>query len=171
MPADPVAAIETHALLAKPPPLARRLESFYDRQRPRLVEKLGDAGEPFEDLARSNSEDSATAPQGGDLGTLTRSQMPGDLGSAIFSMEEGAVEGPIETEFGFHIVRLDEIIEQAALLRIVRSRPVRTQTELVDRLRRSGHRCTQASVGDAVTATCTTLRLPSSMSTRTYRTE
>ncbi|MEJ2275281.1 MAG: SurA N-terminal domain-containing protein [Woeseiaceae bacterium] len=73
------------------------------------------AGEPFEDLARSNSEDTVTAPQGGDLGTLTRSQMPGDLGSAIFSMEEGAVEGPIETEFGFHIVRLDEIIEQGPL--------------------------------------------------------
>ena len=74
-----------------------------------------DAGEPFEDLARSNSEDTVTAPQGGDLGTLTRSQLPGDLGSAIFSMEEGAIEGPIKSEFGFHIVRLDRILEQGPL--------------------------------------------------------
>jgi peptidyl-prolyl cis-trans isomerase D len=73
------------------------------------------AGEPFEDIARANSEDTATAPQGGDLGALTRSQMPGDLGSAIFSMEEGEVEGPVETEFGFHIVRVDEIIAQGPL--------------------------------------------------------
>ena len=74
-----------------------------------------DAGEPFEDLARSNSEDSATAPQGGDLGTLTRSQLPGDLGGAIFAMQEGAVEGPLKSEFGFHIVRLDTILEQGPL--------------------------------------------------------
>jgi peptidyl-prolyl cis-trans isomerase D len=74
-----------------------------------------DAGEPFEDLARSDSEDTATASQGGDLGTLTRSQLPGDLGSAIFSMEEGAVDGPIKSEFGFHIVRLDRILEQGPL--------------------------------------------------------
>ena len=74
-----------------------------------------EAGEPFEDLARTNSEDTVTAPQGGDLGTLTRTQLPGDLGSAIFAMDEGAVEGPIESEFGFHIVRLDRILEQGPL--------------------------------------------------------
>ncbi len=73
------------------------------------------AGEPFEDLARTNSEDTVTAPQGGDLGTLTRTQLPGDLGSAIFAMDEGAVEGPIKSEFGFHIVRLDSIVEQGPL--------------------------------------------------------
>jgi peptidyl-prolyl cis-trans isomerase D len=74
-----------------------------------------DAGEPFEDLARSNSDDTVSAAMGGDLGTLTRSQLPGDLGSAIFSMEEGAIEGPIKSEFGFHIVRLDRILEQGPL--------------------------------------------------------
>jgi peptidyl-prolyl cis-trans isomerase D len=73
------------------------------------------AGEPFEDLARTNSEDSVTAPQGGDLGMLTREQLPGDLGSAIFAMDEGEVQGPIESEFGFHVVRLDRILEQGPL--------------------------------------------------------
>jgi peptidyl-prolyl cis-trans isomerase D len=74
-----------------------------------------DAGESFEDLARSDSEDTVTAPQGGDLGTLTRSQLPGDLGGAIFSIEEGAIDGPIKSEFGFHIIRLDRILEQGPL--------------------------------------------------------
>ena len=73
------------------------------------------AGEPFEDLARSNSDDPGTSGQGGDLGMRTRSQLPGDLGSSIFSMDEGAIEGPIKTEFGFHIVRLDEILEPGPL--------------------------------------------------------
>ena len=73
------------------------------------------AGEPFEDLARSNSMDGGTASNGGDLGVLTRTQLPGELGAAIFSMEEGRIEGPIQTEFGFHVVRLDRILEQGPL--------------------------------------------------------
>ena len=67
-------------------------------------------GESFEDIARDNSADSFTAGRGGDLGALTRSQMPEGLDSAVFSMSEGDVEGPIRTDFGFHIVRLDTII-------------------------------------------------------------
>ena len=67
-------------------------------------------GESFEEIARDNSADSFTAGRGGDLGALTRSQMPEGLDSAVFSMSEGDVEGPIRTDFGFHIVRLDTII-------------------------------------------------------------
>jgi peptidyl-prolyl cis-trans isomerase D len=73
------------------------------------------AGEPFEDLARSNSDDPGTSGQGGDLGMRTRSQLPGDLGSTIFAMDEGAIEGPVKTEFGFHVVRLYEILEPGPL--------------------------------------------------------
>ena len=73
------------------------------------------AGEPFEDLARTNSDDTLTAGQGGDLGTLTRSQLPDELGDAIFDMSAGDVQGPIRTDFGFHIVRLDRIVEQGPM--------------------------------------------------------
>ena len=73
------------------------------------------AGESFEDLAREHSEDGGTAQQGGDLGTLTRTQLPGDLGGSIFALEEGAVDGPVKSEFGFHVVRVDRILEQGPL--------------------------------------------------------
>ena len=73
------------------------------------------AGESFEDLARENSADSFTAERGGDLGALTRSQMPDGLDSAVFTMSEGEVGGPIKTDFGFHLVRLDSIIEPGPL--------------------------------------------------------
>ncbi len=73
------------------------------------------AGEPFEDLARQYSDDTLTAEQGGDLGALTESQLAGDLGSAIFTMDEGAIEGPVRSEFGFHVVRLDRVLEQGPL--------------------------------------------------------
>lgn len=73
------------------------------------------AGEPFEDLARQYSKDGGTASQGGDLGTVMQSQMPGALGDAIFSMDKGEVLGPVRTDFGFHVLRLDEVVTGGAL--------------------------------------------------------
>ncbi len=74
-----------------------------------------EAGEPFEDLARDYSADGGTAAQGGDLGVLTRSQLPGELGGSIFSMDAGTIEGPVKTDFGYHVVRLDRILERGPL--------------------------------------------------------
>ncbi len=73
------------------------------------------AGESFEELARQYSKDGGTAAQGGDLGTLTRTQMPDELGDEIFSMGNGDIAGPLKSDFGFHIVRLDEILERGPM--------------------------------------------------------
>lgn len=73
------------------------------------------AGESFEELARQYSKDGGTAAQGGDLGTLTRTQMPDELGDEIFSMSTGDIVGPLKSDFGFHIVRLDEILERGPM--------------------------------------------------------
>ena len=74
-----------------------------------------EAGEPFADLARQYSDDTLTAEQGGDFGARTEEQLPGDLAAAVFSLDEGAVDGPIQSDFGYHIVRLDRIIEPGPL--------------------------------------------------------
>ena len=83
----------------------------------RANELLGrlEAGEAFEALAAESSDDTLTASNGGDLGVLTRTQLSDELGGAIFSMDVGETEGPVKTDFGFHIVRLDEILEQGPL--------------------------------------------------------
>lgn len=73
------------------------------------------AGESFEALAAEVSDDTLTASNGGDLGVLTQSQMSEELGGAVFSMAIGDIEGPVRTDFGFHIVRLDEILAQGPL--------------------------------------------------------
>lgn len=73
------------------------------------------AGEPFADLAATYSADGSTASQGGDLGVRTLAQLSDELGSAVFTMEEGEVSGPIKSDFGFHVVQLDEILEQGPL--------------------------------------------------------
>jgi peptidyl-prolyl cis-trans isomerase D len=74
-----------------------------------------EAGESFEELASENSADGTTATQGGDLGVRTRAQLSDEVGSAVFTMVEGELTGPIKSEFGFHIVRLDEVLEQGPL--------------------------------------------------------
>ncbi|MGI9261207.1 MAG: peptidyl-prolyl cis-trans isomerase [Woeseiaceae bacterium] len=68
------------------------------------------AGEPFEDLARQYSADGGSAQMGGALGAVMHSQMPGALGDAIFSMNDNEVVGPVRSEFGFHVIRLDAIV-------------------------------------------------------------
>jgi len=68
-----------------------------------------DAGEAFEDLAAEVSEDPGTSGQGGDLGWLSRGT--GAFQDAVFDMELDEVRGPVKSEFGYHIIRLDEIRE------------------------------------------------------------
>ena len=68
-----------------------------------------DAGEAFEDLAAELSEDPGTSAQGGDLGWLSRGT--GAFQDAVFAMELDEVRGPVKSEFGYHIIRLDEIRE------------------------------------------------------------
>lgn len=106
------------------------------------------AGEAFEDLAREHSADGGTASNGGDLGVLTRTQLPGELGGSIFSMEEGAIEGPVKTDFGFHIIRLERILERGPLpLEQVRGELV---TELQEQQAESLFRDLERKMSDAL---------------------
>ena len=73
------------------------------------------SGGSFEELAKEFSMDGGTASQGGDLGVLTESQLPDALGAAIFAMDEGDLEGTVRSDFGFHIIRLDDILERGPL--------------------------------------------------------
>jgi peptidyl-prolyl cis-trans isomerase D len=56
--------------------------------------------------------DGGTAQNGGDLGVRTLTQLPDALGDAIFAMDQGEIDGPVKSDFGFHIVQLDEILAQ-----------------------------------------------------------
>lgn len=106
------------------------------------------AGEPFEDLARTHSKDGTTANNGGDLGVVLQSQMPGALGDAIFSMRKSEVRGPVRSDFGFHVVRLDEIIEGGPLpLDQVR---VELERELRDRAADAEFRNIETTISNAL---------------------
>jgi peptidyl-prolyl cis-trans isomerase D len=63
------------------------------------------AGEDFADLARQHSEDSSSAPAGGDLGYFERGRMVPEFEDAAFSQPVGEVSEAFKTAFGFHIVK------------------------------------------------------------------
>jgi len=74
----------------------------------KLVERAR-AGEDFATLAEQNSDDPGSKAQGGDLGWATRESFVAPFADALFGMEKGEIRGPVKTQFGYHIIRLDDI--------------------------------------------------------------
>jgi len=66
-------------------------------------------GEDFAALAKEFSTDRGSAEQGGDLGFSEKSVFVGAFGDAVFAMREGEIRGPVKSEFGFHVIRLEAI--------------------------------------------------------------
>ena len=64
-------------------------------------------GEDFAKLAAEVSEDAGTKAQGGDLGWMTPRDAPFE--NALFGMQAGAISDPVRSDFGFHVIKLDEI--------------------------------------------------------------
>jgi peptidyl-prolyl cis-trans isomerase D len=67
------------------------------------------AGADFAQLAKENSKDPGSAPQGGDLGLQERGMFVGPFDDALFSMQPGEIRGPVKTQFGYHVLKLENI--------------------------------------------------------------
>jgi peptidyl-prolyl cis-trans isomerase D len=69
-----------------------------------------DGGESFAELAALYSADSGTAANGGSLGWLSSEDSPApEFEEALFALTTGEVSGPVRTQFGLHIIRLDDL--------------------------------------------------------------
>ena len=66
-------------------------------------------GADFAVLARSESIDPSAVMNGGELGWFSDVQMVPSFSEAVFSAEVGTTVGPIETQFGWHIIRVDDM--------------------------------------------------------------
>ena len=67
------------------------------------------AGESFEELAKTYSQDPGSAQTGGDLGSFEQGMMVPEFDAAVFSMEVGQVSEPVKTDFGYHLIKLTAI--------------------------------------------------------------
>jgi len=67
------------------------------------------AGESFEELAKTVSEDPGSAQAGGELGFFARGAMVAPFENAVFALQVGEISEPVRTPFGVHIIRLDGV--------------------------------------------------------------
>ena len=63
----------------------------------------------FAELAKKHSQDPGSAAKGGDLGTFNRGAMVKAFDAAVFNMKPGEISAPVETEYGYHIIRVTGI--------------------------------------------------------------
>ena len=82
-----------------------------DEQAAELIEDIQSKldTETFEDLAKEYSDDPGSAAVGGDLGWAEPGLFVPEFESALFSMNVGEISAPVKTDFGYHLIRMDDI--------------------------------------------------------------
>lgn len=71
-----------------------------------VIERLG-RGDEFEDLAKTLSTGPSNT-RGGDLGYFSKGQMVKPFEDVVFKLEKGAVSEPVKTQFGWHVIKLED---------------------------------------------------------------
>ncbi len=110
--------IYKQTLLAKEERKARHIliqtgsseEKSKDALMPKIEElqKRLKEGESFEALAREYSDDPGSAKEGGDLGWVAVGDMVKSFEDVLFSLNKGEISGIVETQFGLHLIKLEE---------------------------------------------------------------
>ncbi len=70
-------------------------------------------GEDFASIAKSESQDEGSQPNGGDLGFLSPGSMSSAFDQVVFKIKPGEISNPVRTEQGYHIIRVDEVTEES----------------------------------------------------------
>jgi peptidyl-prolyl cis-trans isomerase D len=74
-----------------------------------ILAQLRKSPDQFAELARKNSQDTGSAAAGGDLDFFTRGAMVKPFEDAAFAMKKGDISDVVESDFGYHIIRLTDI--------------------------------------------------------------
>ena len=85
---------------------ARHILVASEKEANSIVEKLK-AGEKFEDLAKQYSLD-GSKDYGGDLGYFTGPEMVPEFSKAAFALKKGELSKPVKTDFGWHVIKLED---------------------------------------------------------------
>lgn len=87
-------------------------------------------GTSFDVAARRYSDDPGTRDRGGELGWVRRSEVVGAFGDAAWSAPPGRAVGPVETPFGFHIIKVENVRGGERQLRHILIRPEITEDDV-----------------------------------------
>ena len=79
-----------------------------------LLDKINAGEISFEDAARENSS-CPSSQNGGELGQFGRGQMVKEFEDAAFSLEVGVVSAPVQTQFGWHLIKVSAKSESSAM--------------------------------------------------------
>jgi peptidyl-prolyl cis-trans isomerase D len=99
----------SHILLAaaKSAPAAEREKARAKAEE--LLAQLRKAPDSFAELARKHSQDPGSAAKGGDLDFFARGAMVKPFEDAVFALKKGELSAVVESDFGFHIIKLTDI--------------------------------------------------------------
>lgn len=96
-----------HILIQVPKEASEEDKKKLKEKAEELLKKV-QAGEDFAKLAEANSDDPGTKAKGGDLGFFSKGAMVPAFEQAAFALKPGEVSGVVESDFGYHIIKVDE---------------------------------------------------------------
>lgn len=99
----------SHILIAAPATASAEEKAKAKALAEDLYRQLKATPARFGELARKHSQDPGSAEKDGDLGSFGRGLMVKPFDDAVFSMKTGEIAGPVETQYGYHIIRLDGV--------------------------------------------------------------
>lgn len=100
-----------HILLALNPNASTADKDAVRKRAQNLLAQLKKGGD-FVALAKANSDDQSNKDRGGELPVFERGMMVKPFEDAAFAAKEGDVVGPVETQFGLHLIKVDKVLPQ-----------------------------------------------------------
>jgi len=99
----------SHILVAVKPDAPQAEKDAAKKKAESLLAQVKANPNKFADIAKANSQDPGSAPQGGDLGSFARGSMVKPFEDAVFAAKVGDILGPVQTDFGYHIIKVTGI--------------------------------------------------------------
>lgn len=106
------AAVKARHILLAVNPNASASDKDAVRKRAQNLANQLKKGADFAALAKANSDDQANKDRGGELPIFERGMMVKPFEDAAFGAREGDIVGPVESQFGMHVIKVDKVLPQ-----------------------------------------------------------
>ncbi len=157
--------VRARHVLVRVPPDATTEAVDAARERAESARKRIEGGEDFARVASETSDDPGSKADGGDLGFFQRGQMVKPFEEVAFTLEPGALSEVVKTDFGFHVIRVEEkkpaesrtfedarrVIAREIIATDAARTAARERAEALARKVREGRTLEQAARSDALT--------------------